>query len=200
MARASNTIERRAQIAGALLAVMAKQGYDGASIGDIAKRARVAPGIVHYHFANKLEILVAAVRTLAAEHARELEAAVSAHDDPQAQLAALIELHLDLKHADPAQLSCWIQIAGEALRHPPVRVELEAALEALAAQIAAIITRGNTARVFACPDARATAAALTATIQGYFLIAATAPDVIPRGTAAATTQRMADALVHRRAR
>jgi TetR/AcrR family transcriptional regulator, transcriptional repressor of bet genes len=200
MGRPTNTTERRAQIAAGLLAVMAKHGYDGASIGDIARRARVASGIVHYHFANKLEILVEAVRALAAEHGREIEAALRELADPRAQLAALIDLHLDLKHADPARLSCWIQIAGEALRHAPVRVELEVSLAALAERFTAIIERGVETRAFACTDPRAAAAALTATIQGYFVLGATTTTIIPRGTAAASTKRMADALVQPRPR
>jgi TetR/AcrR family transcriptional repressor of bet genes len=195
MTRLSNTVERRSQIATALLGVMAKHGYDGASIGDIAKRARVAPGIVHYHFANKLEILVEAVRALAAEHEREITSALAEISGASAQLTAMIELHLDLKHADPARLSCWIQIAGEALRHAPIRAELEQSLAALAGSFRSIIERGVAARELVCADPRAAAAALTATIQGYFVVAATTTSVIPRGTAAACTLKMAEALV-----
>ena len=41
MPRPSNTAERRAQITGALVKVMARRGYDGATIADIAKAARL---------------------------------------------------------------------------------------------------------------------------------------------------------------
>jgi len=66
MARPSNTDERRLQIMGALVKVMAKRGYDGASVADIARAARLTPGLVHYHFKNKQEILLAALRDLVA--------------------------------------------------------------------------------------------------------------------------------------
>ena len=36
---------------------MAKRGYDGASVADIAKAARLTPGLVHYHFKNKQELI-----------------------------------------------------------------------------------------------------------------------------------------------
>ena len=65
MSRASNTDDRRAQIVDALIAVMAKHGYDGASIADIARKAGLAPGLVHYHFDSKLEISIEAVRKIA---------------------------------------------------------------------------------------------------------------------------------------
>ena len=197
MARPSNTAERRAQIAGALVAVMAKHGYEGASIADIAAKARLAPGIVHYHFANKLEILVEAVRAMTAEHEAVLEAAIDPAANAPAQLAAMIDVHLGLgAHADPARLACWVQIAGEALRHDAVRVELEAALAAIARRVTAIIERGARARELACPDPRAAAAAIVAAIQGYFVVAATTKAIIPRGTAAACALRMAEGLVH----
>jgi len=200
MPRPTNTAERRAQIARGLLGVMAKRGYDGASINDIARRARVAPGIVHYHFSSKLEILVEAVRALTAGHADRVERALAEPAGAWQDLVTLIELHLDLKHADPSQLACWIQIAGEALRHAAVRAELEAALAGLADRFAAVIARGVAAGELACEAPAAAAAALTATIQGYFLVAATASAVIPRGSAATTAVVMAEALVAPRRR
>ena len=73
MPRPSNTEERQAQITGALMKVMAKRGYDGASVADIAKAARLTPGLVHYHFKSKQEILLAALRDLVARHDANLE-------------------------------------------------------------------------------------------------------------------------------
>src|SRR5690242_8084135 len=74
MPRPSNTEERRAQITGALMKVMARSGYDGASIADIAEAAHLTPGLVHYHFKNKQEILLAALHELVARHRERLEA------------------------------------------------------------------------------------------------------------------------------
>ena len=73
MARPSNTDERRLQIMGALVKVMARRGYDGASVADIARAARLTPGLVHYHFKNKQEILLAALRDLVARRDASLE-------------------------------------------------------------------------------------------------------------------------------
>ena len=78
MPRASNTAERRQQIAQAFLKVMAHRGYDGTAIAEVARRAKLAPGLVHYHFKNKLEILLAATRELLAEHRRLLDGALAA--------------------------------------------------------------------------------------------------------------------------
>ena len=152
MTRASNTDTRRAEIVDALVAVMAKRGYDGASIAEIGKQADLAPGLVHYHFKNKLEILVEAVRAIARRHLGVLDAALAEHDDPGAQLAAFIDVHLGLgAQADPDALACWVLSGAEALRERRVRNEVELVLAALVERLTAIIRRGHAAKQFACP-------------------------------------------------
>lgn len=197
MARPSNTRERQRQITGALMKVMAKRGYDGASIADIAKAARLTPGLVHYHFENKQQILLAALRELVARHDARLDARLGeAGDDPVAQVAAFIDFHLGLgADADAEALACWILLSGEALREPKVRVEFGKALEGTAARIAAVIQRGIEQKLFTCDSVEAAASALVATLQGYFVLAATARSLIPRGSAAASTKRMASGLL-----
>jgi TetR/AcrR family transcriptional repressor of bet genes len=204
MARPTNTEDRRTQIVNALIAVMAKRGYDGASIGDIARKAGLAPGLVHYHFKSKLEILVEVVRAIAETHERALDRA-SARDagagskaasDPVRELVAFIDVHLGLgAHADADLLACWVLVVAEALREKRVRVEVERVIAALTARVVDILERGNAAKAFTCADVPAAAAALIAIIQGYFAVAATARDVIPSGSAARSTLRMMEGLV-----
>jgi TetR/AcrR family transcriptional repressor of bet genes len=196
MPRPSNTEERRAQITGALLKVMAKHGYDGAAVADIARAARLTPGLVHYHFASKQEILLAALDDLVARHdARLGQRLAEAAGDPIAEVAAFIDLHLGLgADADPEALACWILLGGEALRQPRVRAAYDRALASWVDLLASVIGRGVEARLFRCEPAAA-ASALVAAIQGYFVLAATARDVIPRGSAAISTKRMAEGLL-----
>lgn len=196
MTRPSNTAARRAQIVDALIAVMASHGYDGASIALVARRAGLAPGLVHYHFASKREILLAAVQTIAARHGAALDDALAGAADPAAELRAFVDVHLGLgAHAAPAALACWVAATAEALRDRRVRGAVEAALAALTARAAAIIGRGRAAGAFTCADVDAAAAALVALIHGYFTLAATARAVIPAGTAAGCAHRMAAGLV-----
>lgn len=195
MTRASNTEDRRAQIVDALIAVMAKHGYDGASIADIARKAGLAPGLVHYHFDSKLEILLEAIRKIAAEHEAALDAALAGETDPRRALTTLIDVHLGLgAHANPTALACWVLIIGEALRDKKVRAEVELVLARLVTRITEILHEGVTAKVFDC-DVDAAAAAILATIQGYFALAATSRALIPPGTAAASTKKMVEGLV-----
>ncbi|HKO90985.1 MAG TPA: TetR/AcrR family transcriptional regulator [Polyangiaceae bacterium] len=196
MPRPSNTDERRAQITGALIKVMAKRGYDGASVADIAKVARLTPGLVHYHFKSKQEILLAALRALVARHQANLEARLAgAQGDPIAEVAAFIDFHLGLGDADPEALACWILLSGEALRERKVRVEFARALETSAQRLADTIRRGVQQNVLACASVEAAACALVATIQGYLVLAGTARTMIPEGSAAASTRQMAHGLL-----
>jgi TetR/AcrR family transcriptional repressor of bet genes len=197
MSRTPNTDERRAQIAAALLAVMAKRGYEGAAIVDIAAKARLAPGLVHYHFDTKLEILEAATQMLGAEHERVLDAALAKAKTATAALDAFIDVHLGLgAHADADRLACWVQIAGEAIRHASVRNEYAVVIGRLAKRAERTIRRGITDGEFSCDNPAAAGAAIAATIQGYFVMAAAARELIPRGSAAASMRAMLGGLVH----
>lgn len=199
MPRPSNTEERRAQITGALVKVMAKRGYDGASVADIAKAAHLTPGLVHYHFRNKQEILLAALHDLVARHDKKLEARLrKAGGDPIAEIETFIDFHLGLgADADREALACWVLLSGEALREPKVRVEFEKALKVMAARVGGTVRRGVQQKAFACDatEADAVASALVAVIQGYFVLAATARTVIPKGSAARSSRQMADGLL-----
>jgi TetR/AcrR family transcriptional repressor of bet genes len=197
MSRPSNTEERRAQITHALTTVMARHGYDGATIADVARAARLTAGLVHYHFKNKEEILLAVLAELVERHDQRLETRLSeAAGDPAAELVAFIDFHLGLgADADPDALACWILISGEALRNHKVRTKFEQALERMAGRLERIIARGVEQRAFTCPSAPAAASALLATIHGYFVLAATARELIPRGSAALAAKQMASGLL-----
>jgi TetR/AcrR family transcriptional regulator, transcriptional repressor of bet genes len=197
MARPSNTDERRAQISAALVKVMAKRGYDGASVTEVAKVARLAPGLVHYHFKSKHEILLAVLHDLSATHLAGLEARLAAvAGNAASQLDAFIDYHLGLGvDADTERMACWILLSGEALRDVKVRAQLERALEAIAARLEAVLRAGVAARVFSCERVDVAASALLATIQGYFVLSATARQLIPPGSAAAAAKQMAGGLL-----
>jgi TetR/AcrR family transcriptional repressor of bet genes len=197
MSRPTNSDARREQISDALIRVMARRGYDGASIADIAKSARLTAGLVHYHFDSKLEILLLALERLVRRHRSGLEARLAeVNGDPLSALHAFIDYHLGLgADADPEALACWILLSGEALREPKVQGELEQALGALKERLSLIIGAGVEQGVFSCERVDAAAGALLATIQGYFLVAATARSLIPKGSAAACTKLMAAGLL-----
>ena len=192
MPRPSNTGERRREIVEALIAVMARQGYEGASIAAVAAEAGLVPGLVHYHFDSKLAILIEVVGVLH-DRLRERTARFLARaaDDPRARLDAFLDAHVATgPDADPAAVACWVALAAEAIRVPEVRDVYQQVVRAELAELERLVAavQGD------ATGARASAAALYAAIQGAYQLATAAPGSTPAGFAAPALRRMADAL------
>ena len=184
MARSSNTEARRAEITGALLAVIARQGYEKATIQAIAAQAGLAPGLIHYHFKNKQEILVSLIGALAAAaHTRYL-AVLGDEVEPFQRLRAYLHARLGLgEGAAPEIVSAWVMIGAEAVRQPEVRAVYR---QMIADELALLTTllgdclraRDRDARV-----AGTIAAGLAAMIEGAYQLSSAAAEVLPRGYA-----------------
>ncbi|MGC4117964.1 MAG: TetR/AcrR family transcriptional regulator [Myxococcales bacterium] len=197
MGRPSNTEERRQQILTAMIRVMARRGYDGAAVGEIAKAAHLTAGLVHYHFKSKEEILLALLDHIAAQHLARLdERMAEAGGKAVEEVGAFLDVHLGLgAHADPEALACWNLLSGEALRNKKVRDRFEKALAQIVGRLAAAIRKGQEQWEFSCDDVDAAAAALVATVQGYYVMGASARSTIPKGSAARSAQKMAEGLL-----
>src|SRR5712691_5598979 len=82
---------RREQIVRATIRCLARDGYSGLTMKKVARLAGVSPGILHYYFADKRAILVAALETVATDLDRRVAAAQARSGrDPRARLRALI--------------------------------------------------------------------------------------------------------------
>ncbi|MBI4863812.1 MAG: TetR/AcrR family transcriptional regulator [Candidatus Riflebacteria bacterium] len=196
MARPRNTQERRAQIVTALLTVMAKQGYERASIVAVAAEAGLTPGLVHYHFKSKQEILLSLVVCLHEARRVELDARLARAGDPVARLLAFVDAHLD-PAADPdrAAAACWVTIGAEALRQDEVRRLFEELTRGQAGELRLLLTDALRARGRTTADVEALAAGVLAAIQGCHHLAATTPGVVPAGSPARTVRRMVMGLI-----
>ena len=151
----------------------------------------------HYHFKNKLEILLSAVEELAKDYGVRLDRHLKvANGDPDLELRAFVDAHLHLgKEADPEALACWINISGEALREARVRKAFARVMSDSAARLCDILKRGTALELFSCAEPEVAAAAIVATIQGYYVLAATAREIIPHGSAARATMAMVEGLM-----
>jgi len=87
--------ERELEIIQTAREVFAEQGYDNASIDDIAERVGIGKGTVYLHFASKEAILVAimrqGVRSLVEKCRKQVAAQVGVEDMLRAVLQALVE-------------------------------------------------------------------------------------------------------------
>jgi len=195
MPRPSNTAERRAQIVQALLQVMAEKGYEGASVADIGHAAGLAPGLVHYHFHDKLEILVALGEELLRRVDARYQARLALAKDDWERLFAFTDAHVALgRDADPKAVACWVMLGGEALRQPEVRKLYERAMRSRMAQLEQLLLPLLAAAGREACAASEIAAALLSAIEGAYHLAVVAR-VAPRGFAAPMLREVASGLL-----
>jgi TetR/AcrR family transcriptional repressor of bet genes len=105
----------RAAILRATIAVIAKHSLSGTTVQLVAEAAKVAPGTVILHFQKKDALLLAALEQIADEFETARRAAMeAAGDDPVTALKAIIDVSLDPKVSDPANVAVWYAFWGEA--------------------------------------------------------------------------------------
>ncbi|MDB4929752.1 MAG: TetR family transcriptional regulator [Myxococcaceae bacterium] len=198
MPRPSNTDERRAQIADAMIRVVARAGYERASVAEVAREAGLAAGLVHYHFQRKLDVLLAMQERLTAAHLDRVERWSQRAKTPEGRVRAFIDCHLARgAEEDPAALACWIALTAEALRDPEVRAGYDRAVRALIGRLESAVRDELAARGGDLRRARAVATAVFAAIQGYYALHGASPGLIPRGSAAPAVHALAGSLLAR---
>jgi len=193
MTRTSNTQARRAQITGALLAVIAHHGYEKATIQAIAAQANLAPGLIHYHFRSKQEILVCLIEAMAqAAHARYL-AVLGDETEPLQRLRTYLHARLGLgEGAAPDIVAAWVMIGAEAVRQPEVRAVYRQMIADELALLTTLIADCLRARRRDARTAGTIAAGLAAMIEGAYQLSSAAADVMPHGYAAGAATSYAE--------
>lgn len=187
MGRQSNSAERRAQIVAALQAVMARSGYAGATIAGIASQAGLAPGLVHYHFRDKREILVELVDALAGYARQRYESRAAGRTSGKEKLDAYVAAHLAFgPDAQPDAVAAWVMVGEQAAHDPDVREVYQAALRAQLKLLKSLLRQTLVERGRRARRLDALAAGVAAFIQGAFVVATTARPLVPTGFAAPT--------------
>ncbi|MQA97207.1 MAG: TetR family transcriptional regulator [Streptosporangiales bacterium] len=75
--------------------LFAAKGYQGTSVEDVARRARVTRGALYHHFGSKQELFEAVFEEQETAMIRRAFAAVSAAGDPWTQALAALDVFLD---------------------------------------------------------------------------------------------------------
>jgi TetR/AcrR family transcriptional repressor of bet genes len=184
MARPSNTRERRQEIVDALLAVMAARGYEGASIQAIAREAKLTPGLVHYHFESKQQILLEAIRQLTELFQRRFEALAARAATPRERLRAFVDARLARgEGASPTAVAAWVVVGAEAVRQPEVKAAYQEALRAQRDLLASLL-RADAGDALSARELRDLCGIVLAAVEGAFQLSVSAGEVMPRGYAA----------------
>ena len=193
MGRRSNTGERKGQIMDGLCVVMARKGYDGASVAEIARVAGLTSGLLHYHFSSKKDMLLSLVRRLfVGVRDRYRRLAARSGRDPRGKLHAFLDAHLALgKGADADAVACWVAIGAEAVRDDEVRRAYRAVVDEQMKTLEGLIR--DILRVENRPvrRVRESAAGILSAMEGAYRLALAAPGTVPPGSAARVVKEMA---------
>ena len=179
----------------ALLSAMAEHGYEGASIQAIARRAGLAPGLIHYHFASKQEILLEAIRQLTALVDQRFQALARRAATPRDRLRAFIDARLARgEGASPAAVAAWVIVGAEAVRQPEVKAAYQEVMRAQRALLETLV-RDHAGEALTAREAQHLCGIVLAAIEGAFQLSVSAQDVMPRDYAARTLMALIESRI-----
>jgi len=121
-------VDRRAQILDAARAVLSRQGYAETSMKDIAAEAGVAPGLLHYYFESKEDILVQVIAALSEEISASHRDAVNGVADPLEAVALAMDKAAE-RCSTPGFCRLLLDAYSLALSSPGIRERLRPTLD-----------------------------------------------------------------------
>ena len=188
------TDDRKQAFIDALRRCMAERGYEGATVGAVARDAGLTPGLMHYYFPSKQALLLALLDDLAAHLQRRLgQASAEAAATPEQRVRQVVHAALAVGDgSDPAAVRCWVHAGAEALRQDAVREVWSAHMQTLTAALAKDLAQAGS------PEPAADAAAVVSAILGAWQLGTAAPGIVPPGTSATAVDRLIDGLLPRR--
>jgi TetR/AcrR family transcriptional regulator, transcriptional repressor of bet genes len=193
MARPTNTDQRRSEILEAFLSVMADKGYAKATIQAIAAQAELKPGLIHYHFSNKQEMLIELVKQVSAVVQQRYESLAQTATSPQEKLKAFIDARLAKGEGEnPKAVAAWVVIGTEAIRQAEVRSEYEKVIASQQQLLEHLIAAASPSKRINL-NTKKLAAICLATMEGAFKLSVSAPTLMPDGYAAETLYKLLSA-------
>jgi len=157
--------DNRERLIGAGYTVLSEQGYEATTVKEVARVAGVSPGLFHYYFASKEELLIAVLHEAGARYGQlmqELRATVPADRFLEAAFAAV----RDRVRQEPGWYRLRYELFALGLRNPtflPVLGEMLAHIRQMFARAFHGLTGGDEER------AQALAALVLACFDGLAL-------------------------------
>jgi len=113
---------RRSQIVRAAAAVLGRQGYAETSLKDVAREAKVAPGLLHYYFDSKEDLLLEVVMVTERQMVADWKAVVESVEDPLERIVTGLD-HAEARCTDqPEFFRLLLDLYTVSLSSPALRV------------------------------------------------------------------------------
>src|SRR5262249_25066506 len=128
MLRVDSEALRRRQLVDATIEAIADVGFAQASLGEIAARAEVSPGLVAHYFANKDGLLEATMRRLVRDLGESTRRRLKGLASPRERIQAVIEVNLDPGEFDRRTATVWLAFWAQ-VPHSPSLARIQRAYE-----------------------------------------------------------------------
>ncbi|HEU4322464.1 MAG TPA: TetR family transcriptional regulator C-terminal domain-containing protein [Roseiflexaceae bacterium] len=142
----AQAIDRKRDIAEAVLRLTARQGLEAASVRDVAAEAGVSVGLVQHYFRTKDEMLLFACQYMierSGERARQWIAALPEPHSARTVLRGMLARMLPLDDERRIELRIWIAFLARAVVEPALEVFMRQTHQATHKAIAMQIRRGQ---------------------------------------------------------
>jgi AcrR family transcriptional regulator len=182
----------RARLLEAAGRLIARNGFNGTSIDDIAASAGYTKGAFYSNFASKEELLVALFDDRAARRMTELLALLADVDEPADRLAVIDGWLLGKSRRNRDLILLELELALAAVRQAPLRRMLAERYAATRAQVAALLAdslAGTDTDTAPLPVA-ALASVIVAVTDGLPLQGLVDPDAVPETAFSDAVARM----------
>ncbi|MEO7131644.1 MAG: TetR/AcrR family transcriptional regulator [Dermatophilaceae bacterium] len=166
MSRPSVEAERREQILRAVCEVVSEKGYKSLRVADVAKRAKISSGSVHYYFETKDDLLQAAFEWNFAHSLERRASILGSGANALDRLRLYVDSFLPNEKETTASWHVWAELWVAALHDPVLRELNERVYGEWRAMIVEIIRIGQAEGVIVEGDPVLLANALISTIDG----------------------------------
>ena len=160
---------RRDEIVRATIRCLVRDGYSGLRMKQIAHAAGVSQGILHYYFASKRAILLAALEMVLTDLDRRLAPVLRATADPRAQLREVVARFLAMADERREFWLVFVEFWGE-MMHDRELARVNATLyRRIRRTLGAVVARGVRAGRFRAVDSEEAGGVIVALVDGVSL-------------------------------
>jgi AcrR family transcriptional regulator len=133
--------ERRVELAEAALLTLAELGYARTSLREIAQNSEFSHGVLHYYFADKVDLITCCVRLYKARCVTRYDGVVAEAESIEALRKGFVEA-LGATMREEAHLHrMWYDLRSQALFEPAFRADVSEIDNSLEAMIARVMAR-----------------------------------------------------------
>jgi len=156
----------KAAILRAAVEVMGEDGYEGASIRDMATRAGVSVAALYYHFPSKHDLLREFLDEALDVSLARIERRVARHTSPVEQLEEIVGTIIwSSLHDEFARRAAYVVSSEYTRLRPPERAAIEVKRKALLDLVEGVVREGVATRRFTTAEPREAARAIVTLAQ-----------------------------------